>query len=70
MATIFEAEVVGATVRLDLYGEVREAGRIAAFLTRDEALILSRQLTKAALQLPTQFGIRKDAPPADAEELV
>lgn len=44
-------------VRLDVYGEVQEAGRIAAMLSREEAMALSKELAMHALKLPeTKFN--------------
>jgi hypothetical protein len=59
----YTALTVAGKVRLDLYGEVQAADRIAVFLTPEEALRLSRDLGVRALAL----GATREP---DAQELV
>lgn len=52
--TTYRVEPLRDCVRLDLYGEVQEAGRIAVMLNRDEAMAMSKALGLAALKLPAK----------------
>lgn len=74
MTATFECAIVAGQVRLDIYGEVHESGRIATFLSRDEALQLSRELSRHATRiLLPQPTFKKNPPPRaepDTEELV
>lgn len=60
----YAAWTIAGKIRLDIYGEVQEAGRIAVFLSPEDALLLSRDLGARALAL----GARKETD--DAEDLV
>lgn len=52
----FATCVAGRAVRVDLYGEIFDQ-RCTSFLTREQALRLSRELAKHALSLPARLPI-------------